>query len=126
MQLLRYLINGVVATAVHYSVFIFNLKVFNIQSAGIANLLAAIFGICASFIGNRYYVFRIKDDHVYKQWFKFVLLYFTIALLHGLILFWWTDFLRLDYKVGFLIATIIQFSLSFFGNKILVFNNENK
>jgi hypothetical protein len=28
----------------------------------------------------------------------------------------------LDYRIGFLIATVLQFSLSYVGNKRLVFN----
>ena len=121
-QLIRYVINGVVATAVHYSVLTFNLKVLDAQSAGVANLFAAVVGISISFLGSRYYVFRKTDAYIVHQASKFVLLYATIACLHGLILFGWTDIWHLDFRIGFLIATGMQVSVSYLGNKILVFN----
>lgn len=121
-QLIRYVINGVMATAVHYSVLTFNLKALDVQSAGVANLLAAVVGISISFLGNRYYVFRKTDAFIVHQASKFFLLYAMIACLHGLILFGWTDVWHLDYRIGFLIATGIQVSVSYCGNKILVFN----
>jgi len=121
-QLTRYVINGVVATAVHYSILTFNLNVLGMQSAGVANLLAAVIGISTSFIGSRYYVFRKTDALIIHQAGKFLLLYAMIACLHGLILFIWTDIWHFDFRIGFLIATGMQVSLSYFGNKILVFN----
>lgn len=121
-QLIRYIINGLVATAVHFSVLTFNLDVLGFQSAGVANLFAAIAGIGTSFLGGRYYVFENKDGSFAHQLGKFVLLYATIACLHGLILLVWTDSMHLDYRAGFLLATAVQVSLSYFGNKLLVFN----
>lgn len=121
-QLIRYIINGIVATAVHFAVLTFNLKVLGMPSAGVANLLAAVVGICTSFVGSRYYVFRKTDGSIIHQVSKFILLYASIACLHGLILFGWTDNWHLDYRLGFLIATMVQVLLSYWGNKVLVFN----
>ncbi|TXH91569.1 MAG: GtrA family protein [Pseudomonas sp.] len=120
-ELLRYGINGVAATAVHFAVLSFNLNVLGFQSAGVANMLAAVFGITASFIGSRYFVFPRTGDTIIAQAVKFSGLYGVIALLHGLILLVWTDWYGLDYKPGFLIATVAQISMSYFGNKFLVF-----
>jgi putative flippase GtrA len=121
-QIIRYVINGLVATAVHFSILTFNLKVLGIQSAGVANLLAAVGGISMSFLGSRYFVFRKTDGSLAHQASKFILLYALIASLHGLILYGWTDRWQLDYRLGFLIATTVQISLSYWGNKVLVFN----
>lgn len=121
-QLIRYVINGIVATAVHFSVLTFNLKVLGMQSAGMANLLAAVVGIGTSFLGSRYYVFRKTDGSIIHQASKFILLYVMIACLHGLILYGWTDNWHFDYRLGFLIATGVQVLLSYWGNKVLVFN----
>lgn len=120
-ELLRYIINGVVATAVHYGVLSFNLEVLHYTSAGLANLVAAIFGITISFLGSRYFVFCKSDGSIKSQAIKFSALYGLIAVLHGLILLIWSDWLGYDYRLGFLIATAFQVSLSYLGNKILVF-----
>ena len=121
LEIIRYGINGLAATAVHYGVLTFNLKAIEISSAGLANLIAAVFGIGASFLGSRYFVFATKDEPILKQAIKFSGLYGAIALLHGLVLLIWTDRHGLDYRLGFLIATVIQVLLSYLGNKFLVF-----
>jgi putative flippase GtrA len=121
LELIRYGINGLVATLVHYSVLTFNLKVLHFSSAGLANLLAAVFGITTSFLGSRYFVFANTGRSVLEEAVKFLGLYAAIAVLHGLLLFVWTDWYALDYKLGFVLATVLQVSLSYFGNKFLVF-----
>jgi putative flippase GtrA len=121
-ELMRYIINGLVATVVHYGVLSFNLHVLAIPSAGAANLVAAIFGITTSFLGSRYFVFNRIDEAMLPQALKFSGLYGAIAIVHGCVLLVWTDWLGFDYRLGFLIATAFQVSLSYLGNKKLVFN----
>lgn len=123
-ELARFIVNGLVATAVHYGVLTLNLQVLGFGSAGLANLCAAVAGITASFLGNRFYVFA---GSVRQPWLpqalKFSGLYGAIAVLHGAVLWLWTDRLGLDYRLGFLIATVLQVSLSYVGNKLLVFKS---
>jgi len=121
-ELVRYIINGLVATAVHYGVLSYNLHVLGMQSAGAANLAAAMVGIAASFLGSRYFVFNSTNEAMLPQALKFSGLYAAIAVVHGFVLLVWTDLLGFDYRAGFLIATAFQVSLSYFGNKKLVFN----
>lgn len=121
LELLRYGINGIVATAVHYAVLTFSLNQLSIPSAGLANFVAAFFGITTSFFGSRYFVFNNKGKGILAQATKFGVLYVAIAVVHGLVLLLWTDFWRYDYRLGFLLASMIQLSLSYFGNKFLVF-----
>jgi putative flippase GtrA len=120
-ELMRYGINGFLATLIHYAVLTINLNVFLMSSAGMANLIASVFGITFSFIGNRYFVFDKCNKKLLRQVIKFSSLYSAIAIVHGLILFLWTDWLRFDYRIGFLIATALQVSLSYVGNKKMVF-----
>lgn len=122
LELLRYGVNGLIATAVHYGVLTVNLSVLNMSSAGLANLLAATVGISVSFLGCRYFVFRNGEGGLIAQAVKFSGLYGAIALLHGLVLLTWTDWAGHDYRTGFLLATAMQVSLSYVGNKFLIFN----
>jgi putative flippase GtrA len=117
----RYVVNGLAATAVHFAVLSLNLKVLHVPSAGLSNLCAAIVGLTASFLGNRYFVFRRPDEPLAHQALRFALLYGAIACLHGAVLFAWSDVAGLDYRAGFLLATALQMVLSYFGNKTLVF-----
>ena len=45
-----------------------------------------------------------------------------MAVLHGLVLYIWSDRLLLDFRSGFVLATGLQVVLSYFGNKTMVFN----
>lgn len=120
-QLLRYVINGLVATGVHFAVLTLLVEVVHVPSKGVANLLAASVAIVASFLGNRYFVFSATQARASGQLWRFVLLYAAIALINGGLMALWSDLLKFDYRVGFVLISIIQFILSFLGNRLLVF-----
>lgn len=117
----RFVANGLVATAFHYAVLTFNLRVLDMPSAGVANFIAAWFGIAASFIGNRFFVFPHRAGPVARQAARFLALYAAMACVHGLLLFAWTDVFHLNYTAGFVLATALQTVLSYLGNKLFVF-----
>ena len=121
LELFRYVVNGLMATAVHYAVLNFNLNVLHFNYAGVANAIAALFGISASFIGVRYFVFEHTSKSLASQLIQFSGLYIILALMQGAILYCWADRLGYDYRVGFLIATAFQFCASYVGNKLWVF-----
>ncbi len=120
-QILRYFLNGLAATLVHYTVLNLNLHHFEFRSAGLANLIAAIFGIAASFLGSYYYVFAGAGGPILSRLTRFLALYAAIAALHGVVLWGWTDHFGADYRIGFVLATVLQMAFSFLGNKHLVF-----
>lgn len=120
-EMLRYAINGIVATAVHYAVLTFNVQVCSMPSAGLANFVAAIFGIATSFVGSRYFVFAPTGEGFGAQATKFAGLYGAFAVVHGVVLWVWTDWWGHDYRLGFLLATALQVIGSYLGNKFLVF-----
>jgi putative flippase GtrA len=120
-EALRYFVNGVVATVVHFAALVTCIELVGVPSAGLASLVASMFGIAASFIGNRYFVFRSYTTGLRSQAARFVVLYTAIASLHAGLLFAWSDLWGLDYRIGFLLALAIQVVLGFWGNKSLVF-----
>ncbi|MFT4247503.1 MAG: GtrA family protein [Pseudomonas sp.] len=120
-QVVRYVVNGLVATVIHYSVLRLNMEVLGMTSAGAANGVAALFGIAVSFLGNRYFVFRAGDGGFARQGRLFLLIYGCIATLHAGILYLWADVYGLDYTLGFVLATGMQVACSFLANKFMVF-----
>ncbi len=120
-ELSRYGINGIVATLIHFFVLVFNLQFLEMNSAGLASMLAAIVGITISFLGSRYFVFKNTGERIASQFMKFSGVYGAIALLHGAVLAVWTDWNGLDFRIGFMTATVLQVTLSYLGNKFLVF-----
>lgn len=119
-QAVRYVINGLVATAVHYGVLHFNIEVLHIPLAAVANAIAAVFGITVSFLGSRYFVFHGRQS-LARQGSLFLLIYAAIAVLHALVMYVWADRWGLDYRAGFVLATGMQMAVSFVANKFLVF-----
>ncbi len=120
-QALRYLINGLLATALHFAILSFNLEVLHLASAGVANFIAACIAITFSFFSSRHFVFRAAHAPMLPQAGAFGVLYALLAIAHGVILYLWTDRAGFDYRIGFLLATCVQMAGSFIGNKLLVF-----
>ncbi len=121
LQPVRYVINGLVATCVSYGVLSACIHLVHISSAGVANFIAAIAGITASFLGSRHFVFPGSTESVWHQLARFWVLYAILALMQAAVLFLWTDVARLDYRIGFLIGTFLQMVCSYFGGKHWVF-----
>jgi len=121
-EFIRYVINGVFATIVHFVVFQIALFVMEIPSAGVSNVVGASCGITSSFLGSRYFVFPHRRGRWEYELTKFLLLYLVVAISHGIILFAWTDVGGFDPIAGFGVATGFQLLCTFFGNKYLVFN----
>jgi len=120
-QPVRYLINGLVATCVSYAVLYVCVNVLNVPSKGVANFVAAVFGITASFLGSRHFVFPGTSESVWHQLARFWVLYAVLALMQAAVLFIWSDWAGLDYRVGFLVGTFLQMVCSYFGGKHWVF-----
>lgn len=122
-QTFRYIVNGLVATGIHFSVLSFLVDVVKVPSAGVSNAVGACFGIMASFVGNRYFVFPLarQQHHVIKQGLRFAGAYGLIALVHGAVLTVWADMLKWDYRLGFCLAIGIQVVLGYWINKHFVF-----
>lgn len=120
-EIVRYCINGAIATSVHYGILTFNLNVLLFSSTGVANLIASFFGIIISFLGSRYFVFNNRTSSLINQSVKFGSLYIVIAIFHGLILLLWSDLYNFDYRYGFILATIFQIVISYICNKLFVF-----
>lgn len=120
-QFLRHLVNGGVATLIHFSVLVFCVEVLDIQSKGLANGIAAVFGIATSFLGNRHFVFRKAQSAIAGQAGRFMIGYALLAVLHAIFIHIWSDRVGLDYRIGFVIATGVQVVASFLFNKRMVF-----
>jgi putative flippase GtrA len=121
LEIIRYVINGVVATAAHYGAFLFYLSLFPARSVGLANFFAACIGISFSFLGSRYFVFCKFQIPFWTQFLQFGALYAGIAVLSGLTLFLWSDLFGLDKTIGFFIGVMLQVTFSYLGGKRLVF-----
>jgi len=117
----RFFINGLIATAVHFGLLWLLFAKTQLLAAGIANMIAAGIAISTSFLGNRYFAYRAHAAPVVSQAGRFLVFYAALAVMHGLVLFTWTDVGGLDYRIGFLLATVVQTISSYLGGKHWVF-----
>ena len=100
-RIVRFILNGLFATAV-------------------ANALAAVCGIAASYTGNRNFVLRSRAPHR-RAGARFLACYAAIVLLHGGAMALWADIGGLDYRLGFLLFTALAAVLTYLLNRFLVF-----
>lgn len=121
----RFLINGLLAAAVHFALLAFLVEVVLVANVGLANMLAAVAGSCASFIGNRYLVFCATAESALLQLGKFWMLYAATAVFHGVFLYVWTDLGGWDYRFGFIIGAGIQTLFTYAGGRWWVFKQKN-
>lgn len=120
-QPLRFVANGLIATAVHYAVLHACIELIGLGSAGLSNLVAACFGIAASFWGSRCFVFAATHEPAWRQFARFSLLYALLALMQGGLLALWTDVGGRDYRSGFLLGIVLQVLGSWYGGRHWVF-----
>lgn len=123
-EVLRYALNGAVATAIHFLVFIAAAAALGHGLHGVANGVGSAFGIAASFLGSRYFVFPHRRGDWRRELARFLPLYASLAVLNMLIMYLWSDLSGFNKEIGFVIATLIQVAATFFGNKYLVFRND--
>jgi putative flippase GtrA len=121
-QKLRYVLNGVAATLVHYLTLRVLIQLLPGTDVGLCNMGASVAGITASFLGNRHLVFAQTQKWVGKQLAQFLVLYGVLAsiqgaLMHGLVASW-----GLNITLAFLICTAFQFVAGFSVNKYFIFH----
>ena len=118
---MRYVLCGLAATLVHYSVLVFLIELMNFNLAAAANAVAASIATLFSYVGNRWFVFASKDEKWLAQISRFMVAYLITAFVHTSVLYIWSDVYQLNYTSGFVIATTIQLVMTFSANKFLVF-----
>ena len=121
-EIFLFLINGFLATLVHLAALILFVN-FAGLSYGASNFLSFLVGSISSFLGNKFFVFKVKNKfRTTSQFIKFFFLYLTLAFEHGIALHWWSDINEYNYIVGFLLITMLNIIISFIFNKYIIFN----
>jgi putative flippase GtrA len=121
-EILLFLINGFLATFIHFVALILFVNLAAL-SYGLSNFLSFLVGSVSSFLGNKFVVFKGKNKlRTTSQFIKFFFLYLSLALEHGIALYLWSDINEYNYIVGFLLITMLNIIISFIFNKYIIFN----
>lgn len=121
-EIFLFLINGFLATLIHFAALILFVNFVGL-SYGLSNFLSFLVGSISSFLGNKFFVFKVKNKfRTSSQFIKFFFLYLALAFEHGVALYWWSDINEYNYIVGFLLITMLNIIISFIFNKYIIFN----
>ena len=120
-RIVRFILNGLFATAVHFGVLAGLIEGAGMGSAAIANALAAVCGIAVSYAGNRTFVLRSRAPHR-RAGARFLACYAAIVSLHGGAMALWADLGGLDYRIGFVLFTGLAAILTYLLNRFFVFS----
>ncbi|MEC9343236.1 MAG: GtrA family protein [Pseudomonadota bacterium] len=116
----KFVLNGLVATAVHYCVLYVLVEGALVAVHGLANAIGAAFGITASYLGNKFVVFSDQASNP-RDALRFVLLYGAVFAWNFAFMFAWSDLGGLSYHAGFVIAVGVATMASYLGNHYWVF-----
>ena len=120
-RIVRFILNGLFATAVHFGVLTGLIEGAGLGSAAVANALAAVCGIAVSYAGNRTFVLRSRAPHR-RAGTRFLACYAAVVSLHGGAMALWADIGGLDYRIGFLLFTGLAAVLTYLLNRFFVFS----
>ena len=119
-SIVRFTINGLVATVVHYLAMVFAIYFLGITWFSVAYAFAFLFAVVTSFWGNKRFVFQHHQVQDF-QFVKFVTLYLGLLFMTSLTMWAVSDYGGLHYNTGFIIAVTLQFIGGYLGNRYLIF-----
>ena len=121
-EIFLFLINGFLATFIHFAALILFVNSVGL-SYGLSNFLSFLVGSISSFLGNKFFVFKVTNkSRTTSQFIKFFFLYLALAFEHGIALYWFSDINEYNYLVGFFLITMLNIIISFIFNKYIIFN----
>lgn len=120
-QVILFILNGGMATVVHFSVLFLLIELFHVPSLVWANLTAGAVAITCSFMGNKYIVFNSHNEVMLHQLLKFVLVYICALFFHTFAIYELSSVYGIDYRVAFVVASFLVIMFTFLSNKLMVF-----
>ncbi len=116
----RFVLNGLLATAVHYLTLVLLVEGAELSIVWVANTMATAVGVGVSYLGNRSYVFRSAAPHM-SALPRFLASYGIVFALHGAGMAAWADWAGLNYSIGFVILTGLSAVATYLLNRSFVF-----
>jgi putative flippase GtrA len=121
MRKIKYFVNGLIASTVHFLIFYLLYKILKIESAFISYLLASIIGIYISYFGNNKFVFNGVRNFKVAKFLKYIILQLILLLISTSLIWILIDINEINYIISFLFALIIQFFIGYYISKNYIF-----
>ena len=124
-EIIRYLIIGILTTLVslgtYYALVLTILNPDDALQLQVANVISWVVSVLFAYFTNRSFVFKVKDNRVLSEFFKFVMSRVFTLLVDMAIMFIFVSLLHLDDKIIKLITQVIVIVLNYILSKFLVF-----
>lgn len=118
-QLKRFLIIGIIATLISYSVFVISIRLLSLHYI-IANILAFLLSIIFSYNLNKHWSFGVttqQKSHI----IQYLTLYLTSLVVGTIILHITIDSFGIIPEIAFIISLFFTTTINFIGTKFFVF-----
>ena len=129
-EIISYLIIGVLTTIVslssYYLVTITFLNPNKPLELTIANIISWVLAVTFAYFTNRIFVFRSKNDKVFREAVKFYLARVLTLLMDISFMFLLVNVIKIDDKISKLIVQVLIFISNYLISKFLVFKNTDK
>ena len=129
-EIINYLIVGVLTTIVSMgSYFVLVSTILDATVAiqlQIANIISWVLAVLFSFFANRIFVFKSKDEHIFKEIFKFVNSRIVTLLLDMFIMYVMVTLLSINDLFAKLFVQFVVTITNYFFSKLIVFKKEKK
>ncbi len=119
-EVFRYVLAGLINTAVGYGIFIFFVYIITINPF-FANIISYIVAICIAYILNKLFVFKDKNSNK-QNIIKFLIAFFIAFTINFIALFIFLNIFNFSPAIGQVFAMIIYTTVFFLLNKFYVFN----
>lgn len=123
VQLVKFVLIGILNTVIHYMVFILCYRLLQI------NLLAATitgycFGMVNSFWMNRSWTFQVAGHFSFSEFLRFVIVNLVALAVNSIVLLLLVGYCNLVAEISQIISITFSLLVNFIGNKCWTFNDK--
>jgi putative flippase GtrA len=122
-NLILYGIIGILSASIDFLVFYMLVTILEIFYL-IANIFSVTMGITISFILNRNYNFKVKDN-IFKRFLVFILVGFFGLLLSSILLYFFVDILAFDKVISKILSILFVVLIQFLLNTFITFKKKH-
>jgi len=120
MELVNYLIFGVLTTVVNWIVFQFFNELLSVNWT-IANVIAWVAAVLFAYVTNRKYVFPSSGKHIFREFALFVQFRLVSLVLEMVFLFVLIELIKLEPFLSKVITAVIVVGSNYVFSKLIVF-----
>lgn len=122
VQFLKFSLIGLLNTSLHYFVFLALYRLFSVHYL-VASTIGYSVGLLNSFVLNRKWTFKSKENGVSGELFRFLIVNLCALMVNLFVLKGCTLFAGIRPEVGQIAAICFSVVVNFFGNKLWTFRH---